>query len=315
MISFPTVFYSLIEHDRVLANVRKPGLVVSLLNIFSFFFQSARDVESIQDMNLKRQAIIRDFCKRNNRTNETVNIKKLDNIIVDEKFKILFCYIPKVACSQWKTVMASLNRTKSRQWVHDARNFKFLDAYPKDEVEKMLKTYFKFVFVREPFERLLSAYLDKFYSGDPAFHNNYGRQIIKKYRPGGNPEDKNITFDEFVNYVINIGDGYWNEHWQTYDKLCHPCGIHYDFIGRFENLEEEARYVLETFGISGKLNISFPQVKPSRTFSKVPFFYSQIPKERLNRVIQLFGDDSEMFGHHLPSSFHDFLAIRHVSTE
>ncbi|KAJ7384480.1 Carbohydrate sulfotransferase 11 [Desmophyllum pertusum] len=164
----------------------------------------------------------------------------------------------------------------------------------------MLNTYFKFMFVREPFERLLSAYLDKFYSGDPAFHNNYGKEIVRRYRPGSRPEDKNITFDEFVNYVINIGNGYWNEHWQTYDKLCHPCAVHYDFIGRFENLEEEARYVLS--GISRNLSVSFPQVNPSNTSTKVPFYYSQIPRERLYKVVQLFGGDSKMFGYDFPKS-------------
>lgn len=254
-------------------------------------------------MNLERQAAIRDFCKRNNRTNETVNIKNLDNIIVNEKFKILFCYIPKIACTQWKTVMASLDDTETKRSIHDARNFKFLDDYPEDEVQRMLKTYFKFVFVREPFERLLSAYLDKFHSGDPAFHNNFGRKIIRRYRPRGNPEEKNVTFDEFLNYVINIGNGYWNEHWQTYDKLCHPCGIQYDFIGRFENLEEESNFVLS--GIKRNSNVSFPHVKPSSTPSKLSFYYSQIPKERLDRVLQIFSGDSEMFGYDLPKSVLD----------
>ena len=183
----------------------------------------------------------------------------LYNIIVDEKFKILFCYIPKIACTQWKIFMARLYGTKTKHWIHDARNTKFLGDYPMEEVDRILRTYFKFVFVRESFERLLSAYLDKFYSGDPDFHNNYGREIIKRYRPGGKPEHKNVTFDEFLNYVLHIGKGYLNEHWQTYDKLCHPCGIQYDFIGKFENLEQEAPYVLEISDISRVLNVSFPE--------------------------------------------------------
>ncbi|KAL9986222.1 hypothetical protein ACROYT_G000332 [Oculina patagonica] len=207
------------------------------------FFQNDKNLESIHTMNLERQATVTDFCKKNNRIDEPVNTKDLDNIIVDEKFKILFCYIPKVSCSQWKTVLVQLHRPQPKYYVQDPRNFKFLHQYPTDQAKLILKSYFKFVFVREPFERLLSAYLEKFYSGDPGFHNNFGREIIRRYRPGGNPEDKNITFDEFVNYVINIGDGYWNEHWKTYDKLCHPCGVHYDFIGKFNNLQEEARYI------------------------------------------------------------------------
>ena len=265
------------------------------------FFQNASKVESIQALNLQRQATIRDFCKRKNRINESVDIKKLDNIIVDEKLKILFCYIPKVACTQWKTVLMQLNSPERKSdSVHNPKNFKFLHVYPKDDVRRMLRTYFKFVFVREPFERLLSAYLDKFHGGDSTFHNSVGRRIIKTYRPGGNPEHKNITFDEFLNYVINIGKGYWNEHWQTYDKLCHPCGIQYDFIGRFENLEEEANFVLS--GISRKPGVLFPHVQPSSTLSKLSFYFLQIPRERLDKVLRIFSGDSEMFGYDLPKS-------------
>ncbi len=160
----------------------------------------------------------------------------------------------------------------------------------------MLKSYVKFVFVREPFERLLSAYLNKFYSGKPSFLKRYGRDIIRRYRPGGKIEVKNKTFHQYVNYVINTRNENWDEHWQTYDKLCHPCGIQYDFIARFEHLKEEAKFVFELSGISRKMNVSFPPFKPSNTLSKVPFFYSQIAKEQLQKLVQLLRGDSEMFG-------------------
>lgn len=273
------------------------------------FFQQPNDEGSIESMNLKRLATIRDFCRRNNKTNESLqDISKL-NIIVNEEYKILFCYIPKIACTQWKSVMASLYGPQLRYpGIHDARNFNFLSNYPADEVKRKLKTYFKFVFVREPFERLLSAYLDKFLRGEPAFHHNYGKRIITLYRPGGNPEDKNVKFDEYLNYVLHIGDGYWNEHWQTYNNLCQPCGISYDFIGHFENLEEEAHYALEISGVTKKANVSFPSVKPSLTSSQVPFFYKQIHKERLYGTMQLFGPDSEMFGYDLPKSFYKIIS-------
>ena len=113
------------------------------------------------------------------------------------------------------------------------------------------------------------------------------------------PEETNITFDEFANYVVKVKDGgkFCNEHWQPYDKLCHPCGVNYDFIGRFENLEE-ARYVLEIYGLNE--TVSFPRVKNSRTASKITFFYSQLPKQRLNSILRIFRGDSEMFGYDLP---------------
>lgn len=230
--------------------------------------------ESIKVMNLERQATMRDFCKRNNRVNESLNTRGLENIIVNEKFQILFCYIPKIACTQWKTVMvhAQLNQSEPAYWIHKESNFKFLASYPQDKAESMLRTYFKFLFVREPFERLLSAYTDKFYNNDPAFYSLWGPDIVSRYRQGMKPEETNITFDEFANYVVKVKDGgkFCNEHWQAYDKLCHPCGVNYDFIGRFENLEEEARYVLEISGLNE--TVSFPKVKNSTTSLEILFF-------------------------------------------
>ena len=173
--------------------------------------------------------------------------------------------------------MVHLSRRKTEYWIHDASNFKFLAHYPRVEAEKILKTYLKFVFVREPFERLLSAYVDKFYNNDPAFYLVWGPSIVSRYKKGMKPEEMNITFGEFVNFVVRVKDNgmFCNEHWETYDKLCHPSAIHYDFIGRFENLETETCYVLEISGLIK--NVSFPKVKLSDTSSKIPFFYSQLP--------------------------------------
>lgn len=260
-------------------------------------------MKSIDVMNLERQATLKDFCKRNNRVNEYVNSRRLKNVIVNEKFKILFCYIPKIACTQWKTTLAQLrNRSEPKHWIHDDRNFELFTDYPPYKAQKMLRTYYKFLFVREPFERLLSAYIDKFYNSNPDFYAVWGHDIVSRYKKGMTPEETKITFDEFVNYVVKVQDSgmFCNEHWQTYDKLCQPCGINYDFVGRFENLEEEARHVLEISGLNK--NVSFPQVKTSNTASKISSFYSQLSKQQLNSILRIFRDDSEMFGYDLPES-------------
>ena len=113
-------------------------------------------------MNLERQATIKDFCKHRNRLNEHMNTRELTNIIVHEKFKILFCYIPRLACTQWKTTMVHLSRRKPKYWIHDGSNFKFLAHYPRVEVEKMLKTYLKFVTCVRTFRATLIAYVNNF---------------------------------------------------------------------------------------------------------------------------------------------------------
>ena len=86
------------------------------------------------------------------------------------------------------------------------------------------------------------------------------------------------------------------------DKLkIRMCGIDYDFIGGFENLEKEVRRILEISGLK-QANISLPEIKPSKTSSKIPFFYSQLSKQLLNRLIRIFRGDSEMFEYDIPVS-------------
>ena len=148
-----------------------------------------------------------DFCKRTKRINETVNTKELVHIIVNEKFKTLYCYIPKVGCTQWKKVMVQLNPSESDVWVHDPSNFTFLADYPQNESEQMLKSYFKFLFRTDI--------------------------ALTRYMSGAETSYKSIiTFEEFVNFVVRLHetDEFRNEHWQTSDKLCHSLTRMTNFV-------------------------------------------------------------------------------------
>ena len=108
------------------------------------------------------------------------------------------------------------------------------------------------MFVREPFERLLSAYKDKFVlrrTDDRPLLESYGRKIITKFRPNATQQAlravDDVTFPEFIEYILKDGvrKGV-NWHWDTYDDQCSPCKASYNFIGRFEFLSEDANYVL-----------------------------------------------------------------------
>ena len=70
------------------------------------------------------------------------------------------------------------------------------------------------------------------------------------------------------------------------DKLkIRMCGIDYDFIGGFENLEKEVRHILE---ISGLKQANITEIETLKTSSKIPFFHSQLSKQLLNRLKRIF---------------------------
>jgi len=70
-----------------------------------------------------------------------------------------------VACTGWKQVLSQANGAPSHLDVHSRRVYRYVDLFGKLSPvakQRVLDSYFKFVFVRHPFERLVSAYLDKF---------------------------------------------------------------------------------------------------------------------------------------------------------
>ncbi|KAL9964630.1 hypothetical protein ACROYT_G028294 [Oculina patagonica] len=139
-----------------------------------------------------KSSLMKRVCKQAGNLSEYV----LQHIVVSQSAKVLYCSIPKCASRQLKGLLLP-NRTKLR-----------LTHFPKQEQNMMLKTYFKFTFVREPFERLLSAYKDKFLhprqfvAGNRRILESHGREILKHFRPNSSQrsfeELNDITFREFV---------------------------------------------------------------------------------------------------------------------
>jgi hypothetical protein len=69
--------------------------------------------------------------------------------------------------------------------AHSSATFKRLSNYTMSEIEKKLLAYNKLIVVRHPFERLLSAYRNKFEAKNEKssmyFQSRFGRKIIKVF--------------------------------------------------------------------------------------------------------------------------------------
>ena len=129
--------------------------------------------------------------------------------------------------------------------------FKKLSQMPPQEAKKTLKEYTSFVFVRNPYTRILSAYNDKFVRLQVI--GNW-RKLVRswtlKNRPGFKPPPggvMNVTFDEFVRHYARAL--HKNVHWEDMFKICHPCHVHYSFIGFYETLAADSEYILDRAGV------------------------------------------------------------------
>ena len=255
-----------------------------------FFFSEASERQ------ITRKELQREYCLKHSYKTKLAG-EDLTFFIVDDENKIIYCTIPKVSSTTWKQVLGVLHGLdKNMKEIHTGDLWRWLYQYTEEERLKRIKTYFKFLFVREPLHRLLSAYKDKFLRRDRECSKDARIQIVKTYRPNDytpNYNDINITFAEFIQYFSN--DVPRNPHWRQYEKLCHPCVINYDFIGHLETLEDDAPLLLKMAGIDDRT--SFPPIHKSTSTDEVLEYYSQVPKQYITRLGELYRRDFEIFGY------------------
>ena len=98
---------------------------------------------------------------------------------------------------------------------------------------------FRFTFVRNPYTRILSCYLDKILRNRPP------KRIILSCL-GLDPADREqpISFDQYVGVICDQEIIDMNTHWRIqYYQTCQEL-ISYDYIGKVESFEDDFRAVL-----------------------------------------------------------------------
>ena len=240
-----------------------------------------------------RKQRLNEYCLEHT-FNKNPTIEELEFVSVDGEPKLVYCVMPKVATKTWRAVIAErrgiIDKKHTKRWVM----WRKLGNYTDAEKSPRLKAQLKFLFVREPLHRLLSAYKDRL-ANRPHSYTGTKNMIERALRPLRSEPEENISvsFPEFIQYFSDNKTR--NQHWRHYEKLCHPCVINYDFIGHLETLEEDAALLLKMAGIDDRM--TFPAIHKSTGSSEVLQYYSQVPPEYINRIGQQYRSDFEMFGY------------------
>ncbi|WP_257933238.1 sulfotransferase [Campylobacter lari] len=147
-----------------------------------------------------------------------------------DKYKCIFIHVPKVAGSSIERVIYQTDR-----WL--VGHVKASD-YVKLDRDKF-ESYFSFGFVRNPYDRMVSAYHYLRRGGGNLVDETWAKENIYKYN----------SFEEFVLNLQNNDERIkilsWMHFVPQYKYLCdNDKNILVNFIGKFEKLDEDFKKIL-----------------------------------------------------------------------
>ncbi|GFH50042.1 hypothetical protein CTEN210_06518 [Chaetoceros tenuissimus] len=173
--------------------------------------------------------------------------------VVIEEYSLIFFPVPKVACTEFKLLLRrmmglpyDMPANGEVHLIQDPKhnNLKTLDDYPLEEAEAMMNnnTFTKAIFVREPKERLLSAFLNKFVKD-----KFYFRNICCKPLPQDQEQQCNeMIWKQNFTYFLERTQDCHDPHWQIqYDVVDEKWWSKIDFVGHMHHIHVDAKSLLK----------------------------------------------------------------------
>jgi hypothetical protein len=227
--------------------------------------------------------------------------------IVSDEYKFVYLVVQKVACSSIKTALVPLFGLDTAQYetvrkdgaqglqVHklfDNSGHQIGKQQFASELEGKYRDYFKFAFVRNPWDRLVSCYSQKLLDGRG---ENIGRRSNLSPSISGIELYNGMPFDHFVQVIHAIPDDKANVHYRSQcATICDEDGsIMADFVGHFETLEEDFCYVAAEIGVP---ELQLPHLLRSK--NREGRSYSEFYDDRLAELVyERYTKDIELFGY------------------
>ena len=195
-----------------------------------------------------------------------------NNLLVDDKHKLLLCHNAKVGATTYKYLLAAHSdavRFKddrpliSMQQIHsdaylERFNLTCMGRLSDEEKLWRLEQYTRVMILRDPLQRIYSSYREKLTDVKPpacqAYQHGLGVKILKAVRGEENISNaekecaRSVTFPEFLEYFSSdIGKELLSDpHWSKFYPKCFPCMIDYDHYIRLETGETDQDFFLRS---------------------------------------------------------------------
>jgi hypothetical protein len=220
--------------------------------------------------------------------------------------RYLYLAVPKAACTQMKWVLRAIEgagpvelftdemmmETTRDMFVHARSNVPLPSIVDLDnKTQKFVlesPDFLRMTIVRNPYSRLLSAWMSKVLLCEPSGKNVY---LKVKGRLPDTPEKSLVTFDEFVKFVEGELDfERCDLHWaRQFDCTFFPA-MNFSFVGKVEHLNESLQRLEHHLELTESL-------RANGRNESLPLGTASYTEELAGKVYSLYRTDFEAFGY------------------
>ncbi|XP_057381462.2 carbohydrate sulfotransferase 11-like [Daphnia carinata] len=268
----------------------------------------------MEKIQLERKNLLQQKCRELKMESKTSPLPA--RFIIEDRHRVMYCDVPKAATTNLKELMLVLSgnfniadlRSIPKLKVHEENEMRKLDVFESAMISKNgVANYTKFIFVRHPFERLVSAYENKFGRtiDGTAYQRRVGTEIIRKYRQKPTKisleKGDDVTFVEFVDYVVDewkLNKKWMDLHWLPANDLCLPCSIEYNLIGKVETLKQDVSFLLHKLNETDLIPpFKAKQNPPQTTPSVWRRMIKQLSQQQIYDLLTIYAADFHIFGY------------------
>jgi hypothetical protein len=187
------------------------------------------------------------------------------NLTISSEKKFVWFKVAKVGT---RTIINHFRDNQVRLDVDDGDKLYYCPAFYKD--------YLKFAFVRNPWDRLVSCWVNR------VLDQNYFNFSEAEY-------EKMKKFENFVEYVRGFDIEDCNRHFRLQRTLMDTPNL--DYVGRLETFADDFREICR------RLNIKSDSVKPQNVSANRKKYQDYYTPELREKVYRIYQKDVQTFGY------------------